>query len=82
MTQAAGGEWHAQWLRLRSLRVERARLALRQAGGIAGQPPQGGRIQAVDQPGQQHATLLGQGAGRQCVGSSGHRGNRRARVGG
>ena len=32
MTQAAGGEWHAQWLRLRSLRVERARLALRQAG--------------------------------------------------
>ena len=32
MTQAAGGEWHAQWLWLRSLRVERARLALRQAG--------------------------------------------------
>lgn len=31
MTRAAGREWQAQWLHLRSLRVERARLALRQA---------------------------------------------------
>ncbi len=49
-------------------------LALGEPGRIAGQPPQGRRIQPFDQPRQQHTPLLGQGTGRQCGGGSGHRG--------
>ncbi len=50
----------------------RRRMPLRQTGGVAGQPPQRRRIQALDHPRQQYPALFRQGAGGQHGAGGGH----------